>query len=89
MSINNPNTVHPNRLIKLDEVMHIVGLSRVSIYNFIKKKKFPQPLSLGPRTARWKYQDIQNWIMEKIQERDQKLLDKAERKKQEEVRHVR
>ncbi|MBE4349958.1 AlpA family phage regulatory protein [Vibrio parahaemolyticus] len=89
MSINHPNTERPNRLMKLEEVIHTVGLSRASIYNFMEEGVFPQSVSLGPRTARWKYQDIQNWIVEKIQERDQQLFEKAEYKKQEEVRHVR
>lgn len=89
MSITHPNTEHPNRLMKLEEVINTVGLSRASIYNFMQEGEFPQSVSLGPKTARWKYQDIQNWIIEKIQERDQQLLDKAENKKQEEARHVR
>lgn len=84
MNPNHSNTEHPNRLIRLKEVIHISGLSRASIYSFMEEGIFPQSVSLGARAIGWRYQDIQNWIQEKIQERDKKLIKQAELKAKQE-----
>lgn len=89
MNQNHSNTEHPNRLIRLKEVIHISGLSRASIYSFMEEGTFPQSVSLGARAIGWRYQDIQNWILEKIQERDEKLIKQAELKAKQEKRYGR
>ncbi len=89
MNPNHSNTEHPNRLMRLKEVMHISGLSRASIYSFMEDGTFPQSVSLGARAIGWRYQDLQNWILEKIQERDEKLTKLAELKAKQDKRYGR
>ncbi|CDT26615.1 helix-turn-helix transcriptional regulator [Vibrio crassostreae] len=89
MNPNHSNTEHQNRLMRLKEVMHISGLSRASIYSFMEDGTFPQSVSLGARAIGWRYQDIQNWIQEKIQERNKKLIKQAELKAKQEKRYGR
>ncbi|EKO3864752.1 AlpA family transcriptional regulator [Vibrio harveyi] len=89
MNPNHLNTEHPNCLMRLKEVMHICGLSRASIYSFMEDGSFPQSVSLGARAIGWRYQDLQNWIQEKIQERDEKLIKQAELKAKQEKRYGR
>ncbi|MBB1463619.1 AlpA family transcriptional regulator [Vibrio sp. SG41-7] len=89
MNPNHSNTEHSNRLIRLKEAIHISGLSRASIYSFMEEGTFPQSVSLGVRAIGWRYQDIQNWILEKIQERDEKLIKQAELKAKQEKRYGR
>ncbi|EKO3838451.1 transcriptional regulator [Vibrio harveyi] len=85
----NLNTEHPNRLMRLQEVIYTCGLSRASIYSFMEEGTFPQSVSLGARAIGWRYQDIQNWILEKIQERDQRLIEQAELKAKHDKRYGR
>ena len=58
-------------LIRLKEVIHLTGLTRSSIYKFMKNGCFPKSISLGARAVSWPESDIQEWIKSKIQERDQ------------------
>jgi prophage regulatory protein len=56
-----------NSLLRLPEVKRRCGLSRSSIYSFIKDGKFPAPVSLGgPRAVGWPSQSIGSWVAERI-----------------------
>lgn len=66
-----------NRLIKLDEVRHLVPFSRAKIYQLIKEKKFPQQLKEGGSSL-WKMEDILSYIKnlgEKGKQNDAKNLE--------------
>lgn len=56
-----------NKIIRLPDVKEKTGLSRSSIYAFIKSKQFPAPISLGMRSVGWIESSIDNWIESKIQ----------------------
>lgn len=59
----------PNRTIyRLPEVMARTGLSRSSIYEQIRKGKFPSQINLGPRAVGWIESEIVNWIEARIDE---------------------
>ena len=59
------------RLIRLAEVMNLTGLSRASVYNYIKAGIFPAPAKFG-KSSLWEYNEIQDWINQRLQERDNK-----------------
>lgn len=59
------------RFIRLTEVINLTGLSRASIYNYIKKNIFPPPAKFG-KSSLWEYNEIQQWIEKRLAERDQK-----------------
>ncbi|WP_434144104.1 AlpA family transcriptional regulator [Photobacterium leiognathi] len=58
------------RLIRLKEVMSLTGLGRSSIYKFMEESRFPKSVSLGDRAVAWVESEIEDWIVEKIAERD-------------------
>ncbi|MBB3140321.1 helix-turn-helix transcriptional regulator [Halomonas organivorans] len=58
------------RLIKLKDVISLTGLARSTIYKYISEERFPKPVSLGERNVAWVEEEIQDWILEKIAERD-------------------
>ena len=58
------------RLIKLKDVTSLTGLARSTIYKYISEERFPKPVSLGERIVAWVEEEIQDWILEKIAERD-------------------
>ena len=51
----------PSSLIRLSEVCNVVGLSRSTIYLRLSKRQFPQPVRIGPRSVRWRMEDIEDW----------------------------
>jgi len=59
------------RLIKLKEVILMTGLGRSSIYKFMGESKFPQSISLGERCVAWELGEVEEWIQEKIQRRNE------------------
>jgi prophage regulatory protein len=58
-----------NRTIcRLPEVMARTGLSRSTIYDLIRKGKFPSQVNLGPRAVGWVENEIVDWIEARIDE---------------------
>ena len=58
------------RLIRLDEVMHLTGLKRSSIYRMKGEKRFPESVSIDIRTVGWVESEVKAWIESRIAERD-------------------
>jgi len=54
------------RLLRLRDVLTIVGLSRAHVYNLIKQQVFPRPISLGSNCARWVQSEVQTWVDDSI-----------------------
>lgn len=57
-------------IIKLSEVIARTGLSRSSIYRRINEGSFPRPISLGGKAVGWIEAEVQQWIQDRISERD-------------------
>ncbi|HBK3325498.1 TPA: AlpA family transcriptional regulator [Vibrio parahaemolyticus] len=62
------------RLIRLNEVMAITGLSRSSIYRYIDEGRFPEAVSIGSRTVAWVDREILRWVESRIENRDSNVL---------------
>lgn len=58
------------RLIRLNEVMRITGLSRSRIYQYISEDKFPNNVSLGGRSVAWVESEVCQWVKSVIEQRD-------------------
>lgn len=58
------------RIMRLKEVMSSTGLGKTSIYKFISEGQFPKPISLGDRAVGWVESEVDEWIMDRIEERD-------------------
>jgi prophage regulatory protein len=61
------------RLIKLKDVMHTTGLARSTVYKYIADGNFPKPISLSERNVAWLENEVQDWILDKIEQRDSAL----------------
>lgn len=59
------------KLIKLKTVMDCTGLARSTVYKFIAEDRFPKPVKLGTRMVAWVESEIQQWILDKIEQREQ------------------
>ena len=51
-----------DRLLKQNEVLIAVGLSRMAVYKLRKQGQFPAPVVLGVGALRWRESDVQAWI---------------------------
>lgn len=50
------------RLLRLREVMQVVGLKKSTIYNMIKQGTFPKPIKISSRAVAWLADAIMTWI---------------------------
>jgi prophage regulatory protein len=57
-------------ILRRRQVERRTGLSRSSIYHFIQQGKFPKPINLGERAVGWLENEIEKWLMERIENRD-------------------
>jgi prophage regulatory protein len=51
-----------DRLVRRSEVERLTGLSRSTIYQWIKDGEFPRPVKLGARAVGWRENDVLAWI---------------------------
>ncbi len=61
------------RIIRLKDVMATTGLGRSSIYKYVQEGAFPKPVRLGGRSTGWVEDEVEEWVIEKIAQRDEKL----------------
>lgn len=53
------------RLLRRPEVEERTGLTRSTIYRWMKSGDFPQAVRLGPKMIAWREADIDQWIESK------------------------
>ena len=51
------------RIMRLNEVKAVTGLSKTTIYRFEKEGRFPSRVSLGERSVGWFEDDIQAFLI--------------------------
>ncbi len=61
------------RFLKLKEVMEKTALSRSAIYRKMNDGEFPQSVSLGDRAVAWVDSEVQNWVIDRVAERDERI----------------
>ena len=49
-------------ILRRHQVQQRTGLSRSTLYQYIKAGTFPAPVQLGPRAVGWLDSDISDWI---------------------------
>jgi prophage regulatory protein len=52
---------HPDRLLRLADVVARCGVCRSTIYRMIKSAQFPPPRKAGA-ASRWRESDVQAWV---------------------------
>lgn len=56
----------PIRLIRLNEVLAMTGLSRSGVYRSIEKQQFPKQVLLGGRAVAWVESEVQAWVVDRV-----------------------
>lgn len=62
------------KLIRIKDVMERTGLARSTIYKYISLGKFPQSIKLGTRAVAWVENEVETWIIESIERRDESIV---------------
>lgn len=50
------------RILRRPDVENLTGLSRSTIYGWMKKGEFPKPVALGARLVGWRQSEIDAWL---------------------------
>jgi len=50
------------KILRLPAVIAVVGVSRVSIWRWVRAGTFPRPIRLGARAVGWRDSDVQRWL---------------------------
>ncbi|MBY5938924.1 AlpA family phage regulatory protein [Marinobacter nauticus] len=58
------------QILRLRDVIQKTGLRRSSIYKFSGHGLFPRPITLGGMSVGWTTKRIDQWIVERVRERD-------------------
>jgi prophage regulatory protein len=58
-------------ILRLPKVMAVTGLSRSTIYLRISQGTFPNPVRLGARAVGWLLSEIDEWLTQRVEARDQ------------------
>jgi prophage regulatory protein len=59
----------PDKIVRLKDLPHYVGLRRTQIEEMIQRGEFPKPIKLGPRAKGWLASEIAQWQHERIADR--------------------
>jgi len=62
-----------NKLLKLNTVLAITGLSRSYVYALAQQDLFPKPVKLTERSSAWVEAEVQEWIESRIAVRNQEV----------------
>ena len=60
------NVHHDLAILRLPQVKRRTGLSRSTLYQYIKDGYFPKPVPLGPRAVGWLESDVSDWIATRV-----------------------
>jgi len=61
-------TFDSSRCYRAKQVVHILSVSRSTIYSWIKKEEFPAPIKLGPGASVWPGYELNEWCCRKSSE---------------------
>jgi len=69
---NHPPIIPGDSVLRFDEVHKKTGLCRAHVHALAAQGRFPKPLKLVPggRASGWLLSEIENWIAERILDRD-------------------
>ena len=60
------NVHHDLAILRLPQVEQRTGLSRSTLYQYMKDGYFPKPVPLGLRAVGWLESDVSDWIATRV-----------------------
>jgi prophage regulatory protein len=59
------------RVLRQRQVLELLGISHSTLWEWVRKGRFPQPISLGPNTRAWLQEEIDQHLLARAKERPQ------------------
>jgi prophage regulatory protein len=59
------------RILRQRQVLELLGISSSTLWEWVRKGRFPRPISLGPNTRAWLPEEIDQHLLARAKERDQ------------------
>lgn len=56
------------RILRLPEVLKIIGASRSTVYTWIARGQFPAPIQLSSRMVGWLQPEVDEWVRLRVKE---------------------
>jgi prophage regulatory protein len=50
------------KILRIAGVCEVTGAKPPTIYEWVRKGRFPKPVKLGPRFSGWYSDEVQEWI---------------------------
>ena len=54
------------KILRIDDVSNLTGLSKSSIYKQVRQNQFPKSIKLTARATGWDSREVEKWITNKI-----------------------
>lgn len=51
-----------DRILRVREVVDLVGIHRSTLYKMMGRGEFPRPLQIGPNSRGWRKSDVDAWM---------------------------
>ena len=64
------------KILRINEVTNLTGLSKSSIYKQVRQNQFPQSIKLTDRATGWDSREVEKWITNKINQ-NKDLVDRS------------
>ena len=55
----------PIRLLRIREVLDLVGLKKATVYQLLRTGQFPRSVKITSRAVGWVEEEIQQWLAER------------------------
>lgn len=72
-----PKKIIDEKLLKLEEVLQWLRISKSNWYDGVGRNVFPQPVRIGTRTVRWLESDIEHYLQKNMEARVNLLVKEA------------
>ena len=50
------------QLLTVKQVASLIGVSRPTVYRWLRTLDFPRPLRVGQRASRWRRHEVERWL---------------------------
>jgi prophage regulatory protein len=58
-------------VLRQKQVLQLLGISHSTLWEWVRKGRFPRPISLGPNTRAWLQEEIDQHLLARAKERPQ------------------
>lgn len=49
-------------ILRTTELLALIGVSRMTLWRWLKAGTFPQPIKLGTRAVGWRKAEVEEWV---------------------------